>query len=283
MKISVEQWVREHGQVAHSSHLRDAGFSEHTMRDAVRTGRLVRVNRSWLVSPGCPPERVAAASVGGRVTCVSAARLEGLWSPNKESDAVHVAVPHSASRIPHAVTAHRATGPVPVAPKASTEPILNVLFHVARCLAPIDALAIWESALRLRRTTVEELRRTQWRSAPAQRFAGVAGALSDSGLESHFVMLMRLIGIDVRQQVWLDGHPVDALIGDRIVVQLDGFAHHRADDRRLDIAADARLVLLGYTVFRFDYHQLLFQPELVQQTILRAVAQGLHRAPRSPR
>lgn len=279
MKIRVEQWVREHGQVAHSSHLRDAGFSDHAMRDAVRTGRLIRMNRSWLVVPDCPPEKVAAASVGGRLTCASAARLDELWTPTGESDAVHVAVPHSASRIPQdEITAHRAAGPVPVAPKASTEPILNVLFHVARCLAPIDALAIWESALRLGRTTVEELRRTQWRSAPAQRFAGVASALSDSGLESHFVMLMRLIGLVVRQQVWLDGHPVDALIGDRIVVQLDGFAHHRADDRRRDIAADTRLVLLGYTVFRFDYYQLLFQPELVQQTILRAIAQGLHRA-----
>lgn len=88
--------------------------------------------------------------------------------------------------------------------------------------------------------------------------------LSDSGLESYFIELMRAIGVRVRQQVRIDGHPVDALIDDRLVVQLDGFAFHSsAADRRQDIAADVRLRLLGYTVLRFDYQQVLFQPELV--------------------
>ena len=116
-----------------------------------------------------------------------------------------------------------------------------------------------------------------WRSRAARELASIASALSDSGLETHFVALTRAIGVRVRQQVWIDGHPVDALIGERLIIQLDGFAHHQASDRRRDITADTRLVLLGFTVLRFDYQQVLFQPEHVQQTVLAAIAQGLHR------
>ncbi|WP_231880221.1 endonuclease domain-containing protein [Microbacterium sp. H83] len=217
-------------------------------------------------------------SVGGRVTCVSAARELGLWTPPSDTVPVHVAVPHSASRLPSAVRAHRAVGPVPVAARASVEPLLNVLFHTARCLEPIDALAVWESAIRTGRTEPAHLKRVRWRSRRAHRLAALAGHLSDSGLETRFVELMRRVGVHVEQQVWIDGRPVDGLIGARLVVQSDGWAHHQGRDRRRDIAADARLALLGYTVLRFDYQQLMFDPDLVTRTVLTAMAQGLRLA-----
>ncbi|WP_455905620.1 DUF559 domain-containing protein [Microbacterium sp.] len=89
---------------------------------------------------------------------------------------------------------------------------------------------------------------------------------------------MRSIGVVVVQQVWVDGHPLDALIGDRLAVQLDGFAHHSsAQDRRRDIEADARLRLRGYTVLRLDCHQVIFQPQLVLNMVRAVIAQQLHR------
>ena len=101
--------------------------------------------------------------------------------------------------------------------------------------------------------------------------------LSDSGLESVFIDGLRRIGLTVRQQVLIDGHRVDVLVGDRLVVQLDGFAHHQASDRRRDIRADARLTLRGYTVLRFDFQQVYFDWDYVEATVLAAVAQGRHR------
>ena len=192
---------------------------------------------------------------------------------------MHVAVPGTASRIPDdRVSVHWAQGPIPVPSRAAEEPLINVLFHAARCLEPADALAVWESALHLGQISDLELQRVRWRSARAERLAEIASSLSDSGLESRFVWIMREIDVDVRQQVWVDGHPLDALIGERLAVQLDGFAHRSsARDRRRDIQADARLVLRGYTVLRFDYHQLFFTPDEVRQTVLTAIAQGLHR------
>src|SRR5690606_27057886 len=157
------------------------------------------------------------------------------------------------------------------------DPLLNILYHVARCLMPSDALAVWESALRKGLVALSVLRGVQWRSTRATRILEFASELSDSGLETHFVELMRSIGVAVRQQVWLDGHPVDVLIGDRLVIQLDGFAHHNsAAERRRDLEADVRLRLRGYTVLRFDYRQVLFAPEFVLDAVRTAMAQGLH-------
>lgn len=77
----------------------------------------------------------------------------------------------------------------------------------------------------------------------------------------------------------LDGRRVDFLIGERLVVQLDGFAHHStAHERRRDIEADARLALFGFTVLRFDWKQVIHEWSSVERTVLTAVAQGLHRA-----
>lgn len=237
------QWVRTRDGVAHSSTLRSAGFSEHSIRRDVDAGALRRVRRSWLVTPDCDPRRVAAASVGGRLTCVTAAAVMGLWEVS--SELVHVALPRTASRFDHAgVRVHNAGGPVPVVRRAGEEPLLNVLFHVARCLPLDDALAIWESAVRREHIELDVLERVKWRSRAASDLAAIVGARSDSGKESRFMALMREVGIEVKQQVWIDGHPLDGLIGERLGVQIDGFAHHsRAADRRRDIRADARLVL----------------------------------------
>lgn len=265
-----------HQSVAHSTALRDAGYSDQTVRKAVTSGRLIRVRRSWLVGRDCTPARRAAAEAGGRITCVTAAAEMGLWTP--QEDRVHIAVAPTASRLtaPGLVT-HWSKPPIPVPTRSTDEPIVNVLFHVARCLAPADGLAVWESAIRMRVVSDEELARVRWRSTAARRFAELASSLSDSGLETRFLWIMREIGVTVRQQVWIDGHRVDALIGDFLIVQLDGFEHHRAADRRRDIRADARLTLRGYTVLRFDFHQLMFDPEHVRSTVRSAIAQGLHR------
>ena len=273
---NVEDWIRAHDGVAHTSVLRTAGFSDHCVRSAVRDGRLHRVRRSWILALECDRRRVAAAAVGGRVTCVSAASLQGLW--DVATDAVHVALPHSASRFDASgLVIHRSRGPVPVHRRSAEEPTVNVLFQVARCLPTVDAMAVWESAVRRGAVDLDELERVAWRSSAASRIARLVGDRSDSGPETAFVSLMRGLGIEVRQQVWVDGHPLDGLIGDRLGIQVDGFAHHSAArDRRRDLRADARLVLRGYTILRFDVHQVLHDARHIERTIQSAIAQGLH-------
>lgn len=276
-------WLTARSGIAHSSDARAAGFTVYEIAGAVETGHLRRIRRSWLATAYCDARKVAAAGVSGRVTCVSAAALRGLWVPDSETDPplTHVAVTGTASRLGSAgLRLHWGNGPAPVGRNANEDPLLNVLFHVAHCLPRSDALAVWESAVRKKNADAAALARVAWRSTQAAALAAVATSLSDSGLESILVDGLRHAGIAVRQQVRIDQHSVDGLIGASLVVQIDGFAHHSsAGDRRRDLRQDARLVARGYVVLRFDYYQLLFEWDRVLDTILTAIAQGAHRRP----
>jgi len=277
VRASITTWIDQRHGVAHSSQLLIAGYTHREIADAVAAADLRRVRRSWLVRPDADERRAKAAEVGGRATCLSAAGLQGLWVPDHAG--THVAVQATASRnATDGIRLHWASGPAPVTRTIVEEPIINVLFHVARCVPSHDALAVWESAIRKGKANAESLQRVAWRSTAAAGFAQVVGELSDSGMETRFVRGMREVGVKVRQQVTVDGRPVDGLIGEALLVQLDGFEFHSSvADRRRDIEADARLALRGYTVLRFDYFQVFFRWDYVADTILTAIAQGLDR------
>ena len=271
------EWIDQRHGVSHTSQLRVAGYTTREIAEAVARGDLHRVRRSWLVRPDADTRRVKAASVGGRATCLSAAEMLGLWVP--EHSEVHVAVQATASRnATEGVRLHWASAPAPVSRTMTEEPVVNVLFHVARCAPPRDALAVWESAIRAKKAQATTLKRVAWRSSAASEIARLASELSDSGMETRFVHGMKQVGVRVQQQARIDGHRVDGRVGDSLLVQLDGFEFHSsARDRRRDLEADARLVLRGYVVLRFDYVQVFFQWEYVVETVLMAIAQGLHR------
>lgn len=272
------EWLARHDGIAHSAQVRAAGFSYRDVAAAVAGGSVRRVRRSWLVSGDCAAARIAAAEVGGRVTCLSAASLRGLWTPGH--DETHLAVPHHQSRFETSGRRiHWALGPAPVAGTDILDPPVNMLFHVARCVSGREALAVWESCVRHGLVPRAHLRRVRWRSSAAAELARAVSALSDSGLETTFMDRMRGYRLRLRQQVRIAGHSVDVLIGDRLVIQLDGFQHHSsAADRRRDIRHDAQLALLGYTVLRFDYYQVMLHWDEVAAAVLSAVTQGLHLA-----
>jgi very-short-patch-repair endonuclease len=251
------------------------------MRKAVAAGEIRRLPRGWIALPAADPALELAARSGGRLTCVTAARRLRLWIPDHaEPERAHLRVPPSSARHDAGgAVLHWSVPPAPTARYALMDPAVNVLEAIARCLPFESALAVWESAVRNGSVTVAFLRRVTWRTHAARRLAQSVGALADSGLETIFIDRLRPYGLSVRQQVWIDGHPVDALIGERLVVQADGFEHHSdAARRRADIRADARLVLFGYTVLRFDYQQIMFDWPHVESSIMGAVAQGLHLA-----
>jgi len=178
------------------------------------------------------------------------------------------------------VRVHWSSGPVAAGRYALVEPIENALVHIAECQPFENALVVWDSALNKRLVTERSLARLPLRRAAARAVAAVSNGLADSGLETLPVSRLAASGIRMRQQVVLDGHPVDGFIGHRLVVQIDGFSFHStAEQRRADIAQDRRLALLGYTVFRYDYRQVLFDWPRVETEILRAMAQGLHLDP----
>jgi very-short-patch-repair endonuclease len=171
---------------------------------------------------------------------------------------------------------HRARPVVPRHPDRLEDEIENVLALVATCQPHEVALAILESALNkglIEKRSFERLALP----AAAKRLCAEADRFADSGLESFAVPRLRWMNLPLRRQVWIAGRPIDLLIGERLVLQIDG-GHHVGAQREADIAHDAELMLLGYHVIRVGYAAMVEDWPAVQARIMRAVAQGLHLA-----
>jgi len=266
--------VARRGGVARVTTLQREGHSRHYIRSAVAAGALVPVRRDWVAAPGADPELVSCARRGVVLSCVTRARHLGLWVLGPLDDHV-AAAPGDRVAVKPPTKVHWARSAVPRDPDALVDSIENTLVLVASCVPHEPALAIWESALR--QGMVDRARMERLELPPAaRRLLSEAQPFADSGLETIFTTRMRWLGIPIRSQIWISGRPVDHLLGDRLVVQIDG-GHHVDAQRLADNAHDAALRLMGFTVIRLGYRQIIDDWPSVQWLVMQAVAQGLHR------
>lgn len=262
------------GGVARVATLNDRGFSRGDVERAVRGGAIRRVRPGWVAVPEADPLRVSAARHGVVLSCVTQARRLGLWVHDAHS-LVHVAAPPgSTGGKPETIHVHWARPAVPRHPDGLEDPIENVLALVAECEPYEQALATWESALNKGLVHREALRHLA-RTPRARRLASEAMPFADAGLETYVLVRLRWLRVPLRFQTWIAGHRVDTLIGEHLVVQIDGATHVGAQ-RSEDIRHDAELRLLGYHVIRVGYRQVIDRWPMVQDLIVRAVAHGLH-------
>ncbi|WP_223171810.1 endonuclease domain-containing protein [Microbacterium sp. NIBRBAC000506063] len=262
--------------VARFLRLRERGLSRHEIDQGVREGVISRVRRGWFALPGADRMLVNAAQAGVVLSCLTQAKRQGLWV--HEAPAIpHVgASPGSSGGKPEGVHVHWSRPVVPRHPDSLVDPIENVLALVAECEPFEQALATWESALNKGLVTCESLQGYPWKPA-ARRILAEAQPFADAGLETYLRPRLRWLRLPLYFQTWIAGHRVDALIGARLVLQIDGATHVGAQ-RTEDIRHDAQLRLMGYHVIRVSYSQMMHQWHVVQDLIMRAVAQGLHRA-----
>ena len=280
--MTVTESVRRAGGIVRLRTLRHHGWSERAVRRAVDARELVRPRKGWVALPGADPLLLSATRAGVVISCVTRAQRMGLWVLDAP-DRPHVAAPPCSSTVhigtdaatgePKAVV-HWAQPIVPRHPDAVEDTIENTLALVAGCVPFEEALAVWESALDKRLVTLPELRRLPFRGR-AQEILTHASPYSGSGLESFVLPRLAWLHVPISPQVWLAGHRVDFLIGDRLVLQIDGSTHVGAQ-RDSDIRHDAQLMLLGYHVIRVGYDQVVNRWHEVQSLVQRAVAQGLH-------
>lgn len=271
---------RLRGTAVHRQQLRGEGYSAEQLRAAVRAGAVELYRRAWFVGRDAADDLREAARWGGRVTCTTFARRRGWWMPEGVEEEVHLHFPPGSTgpRAPWGGVAHWAQ---PIAPlgRSLVATVEDALAHIAVCLPPEQALVLWESAAGLERLAPEALRAIRWPSRAAALAAEVTG-LADSGLEVLVCRPLRRLRVRVRQQVYLAGRPVDVLVGEWLVIQIDGWAHHSSSTQRSkDIAHDAELRLRGYTVLRFSYAQVVHDAAGVERAIRRALAAGLHDRP----
>ncbi len=277
--MRLDEWIDENGGIAHRDAADEAGFSLAARRAAVRERSVERIRRNWLATAAAPADLRSAAANSGRLACISVARRRGWWIPERIDAKVHVRLDPNGSSPDDDVVAHWSRQLAPPSQWGLVESIEDALAHIATCLTPVDARVVWESAIRTEGLSIDALRRVHWPTVAASACADAVTGLSDSGLETICVVKLRPWGIPIRQQIVIAGRRVDLLIGERLVVQIDGFAHHSTSAQRTkDVALDAELVLRGYTVLRFTYAQVLHDWDAVERAIARAIATGAHRA-----
>lgn len=271
-EVAIE--VRGQGGICRTSTVRDRGFSRREIDGAVREGLLSRPIRGWLRIPSADADLVRAARAGVVLSCLSQARRLGLWVHDQRTRLHVAATPGSSGHKPKDMNVHWFAPLIPRHPDILVDPIENVLAAVATCEPFEQAMATWESALNKKLVTLESLRRFPWKPA-ARRILEQATPFADAGLESYLRPRLRWLRLPLHIQTWIHGHRVDALIGARLVLQIDGGTHVGAQ-RLEDNRHDAELRLMGYHVIRVGYQQVINEWEHVQGLIMRAVAQGLH-------
>ena len=259
--------------VARVETLRELGVTAHGLRCAREWGRIFSVRRGWVARSGADRMLVAAAKRGVVLTCVTLAARRGLWVLDAPDP--HVAAPpHSGHAKTTRGVVHWSEPLFPRHPDSCEDSLENALVLIARCQPHEAALAVWESAFNAGLVAPGILSRA---SLPpdARRMLEQATPFADAGTESIFRTRLRWLRLPITPQVWLLGHRVDFLIGERLVVQIDG-GHHVDAQRTSDIAHDALLKLHGYHVIRISYEQLMNRWHEVQGSILAAIAQRLH-------
>lgn len=261
------------------------GESKASIRAALRREVIRRVRKGWYCASSLPELHVRAARVGGRLTCESAAARLGVWLPTTDGR-LHVAVEPDRTQLRRSDehTVRRRSEPEPeveihwaddrTAGSRVEVPIDQMLVDLSRCHDPEYVLVAAKSALHARLIDSDGLARALDRMPARHRaVVGRARPESESGGETLFVSRMRALGILCRQQVWIGRDRVDALIGECLVVEIDGRAFH---DRARDNRRDARLIRRGYRVLHFDSDQILNEWPAVLATVITAISRGDH-------
>ncbi|AYF98590.1 endonuclease domain-containing protein [Protaetiibacter intestinalis] len=263
--------------VAHVETLRELGVPPWVAGAAVRTGLVRRPRRGWVATASADLALFAAASAGGRVGCATAARRHGLWVLDEPG--LHLSIPHHSghARPPADAIVHW-RGREWRQGHALVDPVATVLRDLADCLSVEAALCVVDSALNSGAITLGELERLLSDTRRGARLLPLVDPLAESGFETLVRYRLLVAGILARSQVHVDGiGRLDLLVGDRLVIECDGRAHHddplaRARDRERDLLLTAR----GYLVIRLDIRQILRDWPLTLAVIRDLVARGQH-------
>lgn len=240
------------------------------------------MTRSIVAVPAARPELLRAVALGGRLACVSAAKLRDLWVI--DDGCFHVSFRANKSHFrpdgqAPSPRAHWDSRPLDSADLPALESGRNMLAHIASCQPLEQAVATFDSAVRKGLISIAELERlASVRGGRFSRVTSFVSSAADSGLESMTRVKLTLAGIACREQVVIDGHPVDLLVGDRLIIQLDG-KHHLEDPVQLarDRRQDRALRLMGYVVLRYGYAEVVHDWPRTFNEITGYIAQGAHR------
>jgi very-short-patch-repair endonuclease len=255
--------------------LRRRGVRRSEVERALLSGDLLRVRRGWYATAAADPSIVAAVRAGGRLTCVSLLGRCGVWVMDDAT--VHVRVPkgRSVQRRPD-IRLHWTQEPL------ALEEVLDApddaLDCAVHCLDLAQAVAVADSAVNVGLLTMTAAERRLSRSPRGRRILEHWDPRAESGLETLMRLALRAARLRVRSQVRIGGiGRVDLLVGDRLVMELDGAAWHGgvADFER-DRARDRALMARGCLIMRASYRQVMSQRPMIVGQVLELVRRREH-------
>jgi len=260
------------GSVARGTTLQAHGISRPRLSRAVREGDVERLRPGVFGTTTLHAEVRAATQHGGALTCSVALRKHGIWVMDDDLRP-HVWVGRRGRRFAHRgclCTSHYFRGEVPL----GVVDVETALVHLHHCEGDESFFASLESALNLRKVSRAALQRIR-RALPASArwLVDLARTDAQSGLESLLRLRLHIIGIVLATQVHIPHvGRVDFVVGDRLIIEVDGKENHAGGDRRhADMVRDAAASRLGYETLRFTYAQIIHDWPAVQAAILAAM------------
>ncbi|WP_226264621.1 DUF559 domain-containing protein [Demequina sp. TTPB684] len=268
--MRIEAVLAAHHGAMRREDLLICGVSRREIQQAQQRGCVTRPYRGCYALPGASRGAVAAAALRGFPTCVTAFRDWGVPVLDPAPRGAHVAVPRNRGvtradpRIDADVVVHRGAALTGVAEVDAAD----VVYHASRCMPRESLLVAVDHLLHRRLLDASRIRcvspsTTRW-------LAEEANAGAESPPETLARLALRTRGLSVRTQVSFDGiGRVDLMVGDAVVVEVDG-RHYHSDpiafvaDRRRDRA----LQELGFRVLRFAASEVLSDPACVARAVV---------------
>lgn len=274
MDIDIVTLVNELGGIARTAELLERGASPELLSRAVATGAVARVHRGWYGTARVPSAVITAVRCGGRVSCVTALTLQGVWMIRHPD--THVCVdPHAQKRTrPNTVLHWRAAAGQRRYPM---DDVCASLEQLARCRPLNEVVVAADSVLNRRLASASEVEAALSTSSVGRRALALIDGASESGIETLARVSLVRRGIRLRTQVHIANVGwVDILVGDRLVLELDGEEWHGAENFEKDRERDGQLVAAGYLVIRCSYRQVMDNWPEIEQRILSLIRRREH-------
>jgi very-short-patch-repair endonuclease len=155
--------------------------------------------------------------------------------------------------------------------------VLTAIDQLARCASLVPLVICADSVVNLGLAGEEEVLAVLHRTAIGRRAAELLDGSSQSGIETIARVALRRRRVRLRPQVRIAGVGfVDLLVGDRLVVELDGQEWHKGSDFEEDRRRDLALLSRGYLVVRVSYKQVTESWADVERALLTIIRRGDH-------
>jgi very-short-patch-repair endonuclease len=275
--------------VASIRSIEQRGVAPARIARAIDSGDFRRIRNGWVARAGAAEDAVQAVRVGGSLSCISVLRRRRIWCDDDHLLHVrvgrhtgHLSSPHDRAvdlgrPAAHGIRVHRDHVVSPAG--SAVDPMPIVLAHVFRCQPRENVIVSLDSELRGGHILLPELRDVVARlPAKYSPYLDLVDMSAESGLETKARLRLRALGIPYRAQVRISrvGH-VDLLIGERLVLELDGEAWHSGplaytEDRRRDL----ELMRQGFVVMRLSFAQVMGEWASVESVIRALVSRREH-------